>query len=135
MQTAIDAYALMHLHGRGSSFIRPGDFCSYAAMLAKSGSKASLDRLEALGGNLADFHRKDPAYQLAAHAVSYAAATSRGDAQAAFARGVHHPVAPRDGDEVLEQAFGRELPCTLCKIRCDTDGGLVAILGRLGEQL
>lgn len=83
MQTAIDAYALMHLHGRGSSFIRPGDFCSYAAMLAKSGSKASLDRLEALGGNLADFHRKDPAYQLAAHAVSYAAATSRGDAQAA----------------------------------------------------
>jgi tetratricopeptide (TPR) repeat protein len=85
MQTAIDAYALMHLHGRGSSFIRPGDFCTYAAMLAKSGSKAALERLEALNANLADFHKKDPAYDLAARSVIYAAAVTRGDAQAVAA--------------------------------------------------
>ncbi len=82
MQTAIDAYGQMHQHGRGSSFIRPGDFCTYAAMLAKSGSKASLDRLEALGANLADYHRKDPSYDLAGRTVGYASALSRGDPQA-----------------------------------------------------
>lgn len=81
-QTAIDAYAQMHLHGRGSSFIRPGDFCTYAAMLAKSGSKAALDRLDGLKSNLADFHRKDPAYALAGCSVAYAAAVTKGDVAA-----------------------------------------------------
>ena len=41
LQTAIDAFALMHQHGRGSSFVRPGDFSTYAAMLIRSGSKAA----------------------------------------------------------------------------------------------
>jgi DNA-binding response OmpR family regulator len=82
MQTAIDAYALMHLHGRGSSFVRPGDFCTYAAMLAKSGSKVALERLDALNSNLADFHKKDPAYDLAARTVTYSVAATRGDAPA-----------------------------------------------------
>jgi DNA-binding response OmpR family regulator len=81
-QTAIDAYALMHMHGRGSSFIRPGDFCTYAAMLAKSGSKAALDRLEALNSSLRDFHKNDPAYEFSVRSVAYSAALTKGDGQA-----------------------------------------------------
>ena len=83
LQTAVDAYGLMHLHGRGSSFVRPGDFCSYAAMLIRSGSKGALDRLDGLAGNLADFHKNDPAYNLSSKTVSYATAVTRGDQQAA----------------------------------------------------
>ncbi len=81
-QTAINAYALMHMHGRGSSFIRPGDFCTYAAMLAKSGSKAALDRLEALNSNLRDFHKNDPAFEFSVRSVAYSAALTKGDGQA-----------------------------------------------------
>ena len=81
-QTAIDAYALMHMHGRGSSFIRPGDFCTYAAMLAKSGSKAALDRLEALNSSLRDFHKNDPAFEFSVRSVAYSAALTKGDGQA-----------------------------------------------------
>jgi len=81
-QTAIDAYALMHMHGRGSSFIRPGDFCTYAAMLAKSGSKAALDRLEVLNSNLRDFHKNDPAFEFSVRSVAYSAALTKGDGQA-----------------------------------------------------
>jgi len=80
--TAIDAYAMMHQHGRGSSFIRPGDFSTYAGMLIKSGSKASLERLEGLSANLADFHKSDPAYALSGKTVSYAAAVAKGDRKA-----------------------------------------------------
>lgn len=82
LQTAIDAYGLMHLHGRGSSFVRPGDFCTYAAMLVRNGSKAAQSRLDALTSNLADFHKNDPAYNLSARTVAYAAAVTKGDAQA-----------------------------------------------------
>ena len=72
MQTAIAAFALMHKHGRGSSFVRPGDFCTYAAMLIQSGDKQAKARLDALHGNLRDFHRNDPAYNVAAKALVYA---------------------------------------------------------------
>ena len=85
MQTAIDAFALMHQHGRGSSFVRPGDFCTYAAMLIRSGSKAAVERLDALNKNLRDFHKNDPAYNLSAKTVSYAIALSTGDRKAAAA--------------------------------------------------
>ena len=79
MQTAIDAFGLMHQHGRGSSFIRPGDFCTYAAMLIRSGSKAATERLDALSKNLRDFHKNDPAYDLSAKTVAYATALGSGD--------------------------------------------------------
>lgn len=82
MQTAIDAYGLMHQHGRGSSFLRPGDFSTYAAMLAKSGTKAAADRLDALAGNLTDFYKNQPAYELAARTVGFSVAQTRGDAAA-----------------------------------------------------
>lgn len=85
LPTAIDALALMHLHGRGSSFVRPGDFCTYAAMLIKSGSKAAADRLDVLNSNLRDFHKKDPAYDFSAKTVSYSSALIGGDAKAAAA--------------------------------------------------
>ena len=51
-------------------------------MLAKSGSKVALERLDALNSNLADFHKKDPAYDLAARTVTYSVAATRGDAPA-----------------------------------------------------
>ena len=79
MQTAIDAFALMHQHGRGSSFIRPGDFSSYASMLIKSGSKAAAERLDALANNLRDFHKSDPDYNLSAKTIDYATALSTGN--------------------------------------------------------
>lgn len=101
-QTAIDAFALMHLHGRGSSFVRPGDFCTYAALLIKSGSKAAVDRLEVLDSNLRDFHRNDPAYILSAKTVSYAAALCTGDRKAAAA-------AYRQMRQALESAGAGEI--------------------------
>lgn len=83
LQTAIDALALMHQHGRGSSFVRPGDFCSYASLLVKSGSKAAADRLDALNSNLRDYHKGDPAFNLSVKTVSYASAMTTGDRKAA----------------------------------------------------
>ncbi len=81
MQTAIAAFALMHKHGRGSSFVRPGDFCSYAAMLIQSGSKPDLARLDVLHCDLRDFHRNDADYNSAAKAVAYAIALKAGNRQ------------------------------------------------------
>lgn len=85
VQTAIDAYAMMHLHGRGSSFLSPGDFCAYAGMLARSGSKAARDRLEGLVANLAEYHKGDPAFEFAARSVAHSVAVTRGDGAAAAA--------------------------------------------------
>ncbi len=97
LQTAIDAYGLMHQHGRGSSFVRPGDFCTYASMLLKSGSKAAVERLEALENNLRDFHKNDPEYSLSAKTVAYAAARTTGKPEAAAA-------AYKDLQQALESA-------------------------------
>lgn len=83
--SAIEAFALMHLHGRGSSFIRPGDFCEYASLLAASGGKAARERLDALTGNLRDFHRTAPEFQFARQMVGYATARVAGNAEAAKA--------------------------------------------------
>lgn len=91
-QTAVEAFALMHQHGRGSSFLRPGDFCEYAGLLMKSGSKAGKDRLEALSSALRDYHRDDADFVFSAHMVSYAtakAANKPEEAKAAYAR-MHH---------------------------------------------
>ncbi|MEW6165669.1 MAG: response regulator [Pseudomonadota bacterium] len=87
--SAIEAFALMHQHGKGSSFIRPGDFCEYANLLTSSGSKAARDRLDNLGANLRDFHRADPEFQFAGQMVGYAAATAAGrsdEAKQAYAQ-------------------------------------------------
>lgn len=85
LQTAIDAYGLMHQHGRGSSFVRPGDFSTYASLLLKSGSRAAADRLEALAIHLRDFHRDDPEYRLSGKSVAYAAARASGKPEATAA--------------------------------------------------
>lgn len=78
IDAAIDAFALMHQHGKGSSFIRPGDFCEYANLLMSTGSKAARERLDTLTGNLRDFHRADPEFQFAQQMVGYATAKATG---------------------------------------------------------
>jgi tetratricopeptide (TPR) repeat protein len=80
IDSAIEAFALMHQHGKGSTFIRPGDFCEYANLLMTSGSKAARDRLDSLGCNIRDFHRADPEFQFARQMVGYATAKTAGQA-------------------------------------------------------
>lgn len=80
--TAIEAFALMHQHGKGSSFLKAGDFCAYAGMLMNAQGKAASDRLDALTGNLRDFHRSDPAFSFAEKMVNFAAARRADDAAA-----------------------------------------------------
>jgi len=81
--SAIEAFALMHQHGRGSSFIRPGDFCEYAGLLMGSGSKAARERLESLTCNIRDFHRDDPEFRFARSMVDYASAKADDKAEGA----------------------------------------------------
>ncbi len=81
--SAIEAYALMHLHGRGSSFLTPGDFCGYAGLLIKSASKGAQERLDALNQHLRDYHKDDQGFALAGHMINYAAETLTGNAQGA----------------------------------------------------
>ena len=88
-QTAVEAFALMHQHGRGSTFLRPGDFCEYAGLLMSSGSKAAKERLDTLGSALRDFHRDDADFVFSAHMVAYAGAKASNkpeDAKNAYAR-------------------------------------------------
>ncbi len=81
--SAIEAYALMHQHGRGSSFLTPGDFCGYAGLLMSSASKGAQERLDALNLHLRDYHKDDQGFALAGHMISYAAETLSGNAQGA----------------------------------------------------
>ncbi len=81
-ESAIEAYALMHQHGRGSSFLTPGDFCAYASMLMKADSRAAHDRLDSLACNLRDFHREDAAFDFSERTVRYAVAKQTGDEKA-----------------------------------------------------
>lgn len=76
--SAIEAYALMHQHGKGSSFLRPGDFCAYAGMLMGAKTKAAGDRLDALTSHLRDFHRDDTAFGFAEQMVRFATASRNG---------------------------------------------------------
>lgn len=77
--TAIEAYALMHQHGKGSSFLSPGDFCAYANMLMKSDSRASAGRLDALACNLRDFHHDSKAFSFSEKMVKFATAKCSGN--------------------------------------------------------
>lgn len=71
----------MHQHGRGSSFLQPGDFCSYAAMLSKSSSRSARDRLENLTCNLRDFHKDSTGFVFADKMVRFSVARHAGDGQ------------------------------------------------------
>lgn len=81
-ESAVEAYGLMHQHGRGSTFLTPGDFCAYATMLMKSDSRAARDRLDGLTCNLRDFHRGNAAFGFSESTVRYATAVQGGDAKA-----------------------------------------------------
>jgi tetratricopeptide (TPR) repeat protein len=74
IDSAIEAFALMHQHGKGSSFVRPGDFCEYANLLMTSGSKAARERLDNLNTHIRDFHKADPEFQYARHTIGYSIA-------------------------------------------------------------
>lgn len=89
IDSAIEAFALMHQHGKGSTFIRPGDFCEYANLLMASGSKAARERLDNLSANIRDFHKSDPEFQFARQMVNYSIAKAAGkkdEAKQAYAQ-------------------------------------------------
>jgi tetratricopeptide (TPR) repeat protein len=89
IDSAIEAFALMHQHGKGSTFIRPGDFCEYANLLMGSGSKAARERLDNLSANIRDFHKADPEFQFARQMVNYSIAKAVGkkdEAKQAYAQ-------------------------------------------------
>lgn len=89
IDSAIEAFALMHQHGKGSTFIRPGDFCAYANLLMSSGSKAARERLDNLSANIRDFHKADPEFQFARQMVNYSIAKAAGkkdEAKQAYAQ-------------------------------------------------
>jgi tetratricopeptide (TPR) repeat protein len=89
IDSAIEAFALMHQHGKGSTFIRPGDFCEYANLLMGSGSKAARERLDNLSANIRDFHKADPEFQFARQMVNYSIAKAAGkkdEAKQAYAQ-------------------------------------------------
>jgi tetratricopeptide (TPR) repeat protein len=89
IDSAVEAFALMHQHGKGSTFIRPGDFCEYANLLTSSGSKAARERLDNLNANIRDFHKADPEFQFARQMVGYSIAKAAGkpdEARQAYAQ-------------------------------------------------
>lgn len=83
--SAVEAYEMMHTHGKGSSFLAPGDFCAYAGLLAKSADKGAINKLEALSNNLRDYHRENPAFTFSDKSVRYSAAKRAGNSEAAKA--------------------------------------------------
>ncbi len=104
-ETAVEAYALMHQHGRGSSFLRPGDFCEYAGLLMNSGSKAAKDRLDALMSGIRDFHRDDPEFSFSQHMVAYAmgkASGNRENAKMAYMQMRHMMLASKEDDTAID---------------------------------
>jgi CheY-like chemotaxis protein/tetratricopeptide (TPR) repeat protein len=149
-QTAIDALALMHQHGRGSSFVRPGDFCTYASLLIKSGTKAAAERLESLNNNLRDFHRDNPAYVLAARTVSYATAIGTGDRKAAAdafqkmrqahesAKGAAQEVDSEQSMFMLEAAVemgDQETACRMAEVLYQDHVGNQSMEGRIARTM
>lgn len=149
-QTAIDALALMHQHGRGSSFVRPGDFCTYASLLIKSGTKAAAERLESLNNNLRDFHRDNPAYVLAARTVSYATALGTGDRKAAAdafqkmrqahesAKGAAQEVDSEQSMFMLEAAVemgDQETACRMAEVLYQDHVGNQSMEGRIARAM
>lgn len=149
-QTAIDALALMHQHGRGSSFVRPGDFCTYASLLIKSGTKAAAERLESLNNNLRDFHRDNPSYVLAARTVSYATALGTGDRKAAAdafqkmrqahesARGAALEVDSEQSMFMLEAAVemgDQETACRMAEVLYQDHVGNQSMEGRIARAM
>ncbi len=77
--TAMKAYELMHTHGRGSSFVKPADFCAYAGILLKAGGAEAGEKLNALSRQMTDFHFGKPEFGFAGAALKFAKASAQGD--------------------------------------------------------
>lgn len=77
--TAINAYGALHLHGRGSSFLTPGDFSGYATLLLNTTGKQAAPKLRLLEQNLRDFFAKDERFALARTTIDYFYADCQGN--------------------------------------------------------
>lgn len=78
-ETARKAYELMHTHGKGSSFVQPADFCSYATLLAKQGGNEAIDKLTRLNKQMMDFHHGKPEFNFAGTVMKFTRAELLGD--------------------------------------------------------
>lgn len=77
--TARMAYELMHTHGKGSSFVQPADFCSYATLLTKKGGNEALEKLSKLNKQMTDFHFGKPEFNFAGAVMKFSRADLLGD--------------------------------------------------------
>ncbi len=78
-ETARKAYDLMHTHGKGSSFVQPADFCSYATLLAKQGGNEAVEKLAKLNKQMSDFHHGKPEFNFANSVLKFSRADLLGD--------------------------------------------------------
>lgn len=78
-ETARRAYELMHTHGKGSSFVQPADFCSYASLLVKQGGNEATEKLAKLNKQMSDFHHGQPEFTFANSVLRFSRATLLGD--------------------------------------------------------
>lgn len=86
--TAATAYEALHQHGRGSSFLTPGDFSGYAMLLASKPIADADSKTKVLAANLQTFFARDNRFDFARGAVEFARAARVGDRkgrQAAYA--------------------------------------------------
>ena len=81
-ETARNAYELMHTHGKGSSFVQPADFCSYAALLVKQGDGDATEKLAKLNKQMMDFHHGKPEFNFANSMLKFSRANLLGDTTA-----------------------------------------------------
>lgn len=78
-ETARKAYELMHTHGKGSTFVQPADFCSYASLLVKQGGNEATEKLAKLNKQMADFHHGQPEFNFANSVLRFSRASLLGD--------------------------------------------------------
>ncbi len=83
--TAARAYEALHNHGRGSSFLSPGDFSGYALLLTAIHDQKNSNKLRQLGDLLRNFfsteRRFDFARLVTEHALAITSNSSRTEAQ------------------------------------------------------
>lgn len=81
---ALKAYELMHSHGKGSSFVKPSDYCSYAGMLMAQGVPGAAEKLSELTKQMADYHHGQDEFGFAMTALRFAKASVADDPKSAL---------------------------------------------------
>lgn len=78
--TALEAYRSMHLHGRGSCFVTPGDFSGYAVLISGQVDKQRvIAALKGLAANLRDFYHRNDHFAFARNSIDYFTARTKGN--------------------------------------------------------